>query len=112
MAASTANVANLTAAMEKYCVPKCTSGCSEMLLADYKVPAGSSVGTCVCKSTNLQYDPASRECIVHCPIGTYAYASHEACPAGTYAHNGACPKGSYGTAGACSTVGKYKFSIE
>jgi hypothetical protein len=85
MAATGANIANLTKALADYCVPKCTSGCAGIFLANY-VPNDpqdlSKGGICECPD-KLTYDSDLRECIVKCPMGTYVYKG-TGCPAGLY----------------------------
>jgi hypothetical protein len=89
-AASTSLSEALDAALEDYCVPKCTSGCSELFIAEYD----PGTGECKCKN-GLTYDSAFRECTIKCPAGTYAW-SGPGCPAGMYASQGkGCPAGSY-----------------
>jgi hypothetical protein len=84
-----ANEANLTAALEKYCVPKCTSGCNAVFKATYQN------GACICNSDNLEYNKEMRECIIKCPMGMYAFFG-DGCPLGTYMHSAdVCPTGTY-----------------
>jgi hypothetical protein len=119
-AASTSNINSLTKALSDYCVPKCTSGCVGIFLADYvmKDPQDlSKGGDCVCPA-DMNYDSALRECLISCPAGSYLYAGAGNCPegyqletrsncaSGTYqlaktddhgaviAANGTCPAGS------------------
>jgi hypothetical protein len=101
-AASTTSIANLAGALEKYCVPKCTSGCSNVFLAEYKD------GHCICRS-NLTYDAGLRECIVICPAGTYAYRG-TTCPSGTYKFGTMDEHGVIAAGSACQS-GNYKLTI-
>jgi hypothetical protein len=102
MAASTANISRLGSALEKYCVPKCTSGCSNTFIAEYKN------GNCICPA-NLKYDAGLRECIVKCPTGTYAgYGA--TCPSGTY-KVGAADEHGVMAAGTVCPSGSYKLTI-
>jgi hypothetical protein len=115
-AASTDNLEALEDALEEYCVPKCTSGCSKSFLAEYKD------GECKC-GTHLTYDEDLRECVITCPAGMYTHRGSE-CPPGMYAAEGKgdCPAGSYkiGTtdehgvmaAGTTCPSGSYKITIE
>jgi hypothetical protein len=102
-AVSVANEANLTAALEKYCVPKCTSGCSNVFLATY------SNGHCLCRD-NLDYDEDLRECIIRCPAGSYAYRG-TTCPSGTY-KSGIIDEHGVIAAGLSCPSGSYKLTIE
>jgi hypothetical protein len=105
MAASMENTAHLAKALADHCVPKCTSGCSNTFIAEYKD------GNCICPA-NLTYDDGLRECVVKCPAGMYALKSNGECPAGTQAHNGAgCPAGMQAAGGTNCPAGAYKLGV-
>jgi hypothetical protein len=77
-AASTTNVANLTGALEKYCVPKCYSNCTGAFRAKYN----AATNKCECAGGGiLAYDKDLRECFLKCPAGS-SYSTQAKCGAG------------------------------
>jgi hypothetical protein len=100
-AASTSLAKALDEALEDYCVPKCTSGCSKSFIAEYD-------DGCKC-GANLTYDTGLRECIIKCPVGMYA-STTTVCPAGTYKIGGTDEHGVMSAGTSCPS-GSYKITI-
>ncbi|MDR2098942.1 MAG: hypothetical protein LBO78_02855 [Rickettsiales bacterium] len=95
---------DLAATLEEHCIPKCESGCSKSFLAEYD----AATGECKC-GANLTYDPGLRDCIVKCPVGTYAHRG-TGCPGGTYKIGNTDEHGVM--AGTACPAGSYKITIE
>ena len=65
----------LSAALSKYCVPKCTSDCLGTFQAEYD----KATDTCKCAGEGIfVYDDRKRECILNCPSGS-RYVANAAC---------------------------------
>ncbi len=72
--------ADLTDIMQKYCVPKSASNCSNAFTAKYN----GSRNTCECENnTYMRYDAGERHCVIQCPAGAIAVPV-SACPAGSW----------------------------
>ena len=70
---------DLSDALTKYCVPKCTSGCRSSFQAAYD----EATDTCKCAGDGiiLVYEESSRECVLKCPAGS-GYIATAKCAAG------------------------------
>ena len=66
--------ANLLETLQKYCVPKDGSGCSDGVKATYD----SQSGNCVCNSKSKRYNLNSRAC-EDCITGSVASSEYKSC---------------------------------